>query len=63
MQQRLEPYQHSGRISLELIDVDQLADGLSFYQSRIPLLETLQGECLCEYFLDEDALLSYLQSG
>ena len=63
MLKQLEPYQRSGRLELELIDVDRTDIDLSVYWSRIPLLETPQGDCLNEYFLDEDALLSYLDGG
>ncbi|MES9811486.1 MAG: glutaredoxin family protein [Candidatus Thiodiazotropha sp.] len=31
------------------------------YRTRIPLLEDHQGRCLSEYFLDQVALLRYLQ--
>jgi hypothetical protein len=63
MQEQLEPYQRGGRLTLDLLDVDGGETDLSAYRLRIPLLETPQGECLCEYFLDEDALLSYLDGG
>jgi hypothetical protein len=63
MQERLAPYQGSGRLSLEFIDVDRDDEGLSAYRTRIPVLETPQGECLSEYFLDEEVLLSYLEGG
>jgi len=63
MLERLAPYQGSGRLSLELIDVDLGGAGMSAYRTRIPVLETPQGECLGEYFLDEDVLLRYLEGG
>ncbi|MGD8589844.1 MAG: glutaredoxin family protein [Chromatiales bacterium] len=63
MQEQLEPYRRNGRLDLDLVDVDMVDTDLSSYLERIPLLETPQGESLCEYFLDEDALLSYLDGG
>ena len=63
MLERLTSHQHSGDFSLELIDIDQQADRLSAYRTRIPVLEGQEGECLSEYFLDEDALLNYLHGG
>jgi len=63
MLERLEAYQQAGRLRLELIDVDRRDVDLSAYRTRIPVLETPDGECLSEYFLDEDRLLSYLDGG
>lgn len=63
MLERLAPYQQRGQLGLELIDIDRSADERSAYRTRIPVLENPEGECLSEYFLDEDALLSYLDGG
>jgi len=63
MLERLEAYQQAGRLRLELIDVDRRDVDLSAYRTRIPVLEAPDGECLSEYFLDEDRLLSYLDGG
>jgi hypothetical protein len=63
MLEQLAPYRQRGLLALELIDIDRSGDALSAYRTRIPVLENLAGECLCEYFLDEDALLSYLEGG
>ena len=63
MLERLAPYQNSGHLSLELIDIDHRAEAWSAYRTRIPVLESPEGECLSEHFLDEDALLSYLEGG
>lgn len=48
---------------LEMIDLDLNPTELAAYHTRIPVLETSHGECLSEYFLDEDALLNYLDGG
>lgn len=48
---------------LELIDVDLEAHIQVKYGPRVPLLETVDGECLSEYFLDEAGLLIYLDGG
>ncbi len=45
---------------LELIDVDLEPDVQVKYGPRVPLLETVDGECLSEYFLDEAGLMIYL---
>jgi hypothetical protein len=63
MRKQLNGSRWHGKFSLELIDVDSAATELFSYQARIPVLETPQGKCLSEYFLDEDALLSYLDGG
>ena len=46
---------------LELIDVERTPGKLDAYGSRVPVLESPDGECLSEYFLDEDKLMSYLR--
>ncbi len=45
---------------LELVDVERTPGKLDAYGSRVPVLESQDGECLSEYFLDEDKLMSYL---
>ncbi|MEN8177809.1 MAG: glutaredoxin family protein [Pseudomonadota bacterium] len=47
-------------IQLELIDVDRSPGKLDDYGSRVPVLESAQGACLSEYFLDEVKLINYL---
>jgi hypothetical protein len=63
MLEQLAPYRQRGQLALELIDIDRSGDERSAYRTRIPVLENLDGECLSEYFLDEVALLSYLEGG
>ncbi len=46
-------------IHLELIDVDRSPSKLDDYGSRVPVLESAEGDCLSEYFLDEVKLTSY----
>lgn len=45
---------------LEMVDVDRSPDKLDDYGSRIPVLESAEGDCLSEYFLDEVRLLNHL---
>ncbi|MEN8166446.1 MAG: glutaredoxin family protein [Pseudomonadota bacterium] len=49
--------------SLELIDVDHQTAIQTSHGTRVPVLETADGECLSEYFLDEVGLLNYLDGG
>ena len=60
MLSQLNELQNGNRFSLELIDVDQDTATRMHYNARVPVLETAEGECLSEYFLDENRLLSYL---
>ena len=60
---QLHKLQRTHEFELEMVEVDRRASDLSVYRNRIPVLETLRGDCLSEHFLDEDALLSYLTSG
>ena len=60
MQAALDPY--LGRFSLELerVDVDRDPELRHLHGARVPVL-ALDGEELCHWFLDEEALLSRLE--
>ena len=47
-------------ILLERVDVDRSPGKLDGYGSRVPVLESAEGDCLSEYFLDEEKLMTYL---
>ncbi|MDJ0806008.1 MAG: glutaredoxin family protein [Gammaproteobacteria bacterium] len=47
-------------VLLELIDVDHSPVRLREYDSRVPVLESLEGDCLSEYLLDESLVIRYL---
>jgi len=57
----LEGLRPTRPFELEMIDVDGNPEIREAYQRRIPVLETAEGRCLSEYFLDEATVLSYLQ--
>jgi hypothetical protein len=50
-------------LSLTAVDVDKDPELRARYGDRVPVLETAAGEALCQYFLDEDRLYRYLESG
>ncbi|MCU7917400.1 MAG: glutaredoxin family protein [Candidatus Thiodiazotropha sp. (ex Dulcina madagascariensis)] len=43
------------------VDIDQRPEIREKYHARVPVLESAQGLCLSEHFLDQATLLSYLQ--
>ncbi len=49
-------------ILLNVVDVDRAPDKADDYTSRVPVLETAEGECLSEYFLEETRVMNYLQA-
>ena len=59
----LQPILKDREVLLVLVDVDSSADILEDYGNRIPVLETLNGECLSECFLDIQAVANYLEGG
>lgn len=63
MQEQLESYRERGGFTLERFDISRDAELERVYGTRIPVLETAEGRCLSEYFLDERSLLSYLEEG
>ncbi len=60
---QLDGLRRNREFSLQMIDVDLNPSELSAYLTRIPVLESSDGDCLSEYFLNEDALLNYLDGG
>jgi len=63
MQAELESLMEQQGFVLELIDVDRESGLQDRYGSRVPVLESPEGQTLCEYFLDREVLLSYLDGG
>lgn len=57
----LERLRQTRQFDLELIDVDSEPGIREVYDQRVPVLEAAEGECLSEYYLDEAAVLNYLQ--
>jgi hypothetical protein len=57
----LERLRKTRQFDLELVDVDSGPGIREAYQQRLPVLEAAEGQCLSEYFLDEAAVLNYLQ--
>ena len=62
MQQELEPYLSTGRLSLELRDVDENLAWRQEYGPRVPLLMSPTGEVIAEYHLDTCRLEQWLVS-
>ena len=63
MLSHLRRLQGDREFPLDLIDVDREPVLRASYDTRVPVLETAEGSCLSEYFLDEVALLTYLDGG
>ena len=61
MAEQLEPLRTEADFECHLIDVDRDEGLLSRYHDRVPVLETGEGELLCEVFLDPSRVLNYLQ--
>jgi glutathione S-transferase len=57
----LERLQGEWRFELIEVDIDDDPVLREKYQTRIPLLQDHQGRCISEHFLDQVALLRYLQ--
>lgn len=57
----LEQLRQTRAFELEMIDVDRDETIRDRYHTRVPVLEDPDGNCLSEYFLDQAAVLSYLQ--
>lgn len=62
MQAALVPYLERFSLDLERVDVDRDPDLRHRHGARVPVL-ALDGEDLCHWFLDEEALLSRLEGG
>ena len=60
---QLDGFRRDREFVLEMLDVDLNPTELAAYRTRIPVLENSCGDCLCEYFLDQDVLLNYLDGG
>ena len=50
-----------GRLDVEVCDIDTRADWRERYDSRVPVVE-YDGELVCQYHLDRDAIVSVLGS-
>ena len=50
-----------GRLVTEVCDIDSRPDWLADYATRVPVVE-YQGEVICEYHLDRQAIGSLLDS-
>jgi len=61
MLEALKKWQTRFNFKIELIDIDQNASLTARFAARIPLLTVGDVE-ICEYFLDENALLRFLKS-
>ena len=60
MRSALEPYLLRHSLDLECVDIDRDPDLRHLHGARVPVL-ALDGEELCHWFLDEEALLSRLE--
>ena len=58
----LEQLQQAMAFDLERIDIDGDPALRERYNSRVPVLEDADGNCLSEYFLDQVSVLNYLRS-
>ncbi len=63
MQAELMPLAAQLRLQLEQIDVDNSAELVERYGHKVPVLTSGEGEEICHYFLDREALDSHLQRG
>ena len=50
-----------GRLDVEVCDIDTRADWRERYDTRVPVVE-YDGELVCQYHLDRDAIVSVLGS-
>lgn len=50
-----------GRLDVEVCDIDTRADWRERYDTRVPVVE-YDGELVCQYHLDRDAIVSILGS-
>ena len=63
MQVELLRMQPSNGFQLELVDVDDSEALAAQYGHMVPVLTTSEGEEICHYFLDLDALAGYFSRG
>ena len=63
MQAQLQDLQAEHGFTLELTDLDREPGMQSAYGRRVPVLETAEGTCLCEHYLERMSLLNYLNDG
>lgn len=59
--EQLEPLLH-GRAGLEVRDVDEDPDWQAEYHERVPVV-VCDGELICQYNLDRQAVLNRINSG
>ena len=62
MQAELFSAQPRFGFELELIDVDGSEALVTEYGHKVPVLTSAEGEEICHYFLDHDALAGYFSS-
>ena len=62
MQAHLDQLKASQDFHLDRVDVDSDPSVRERYHHRVPVLEDMNRTVLCEYFLDQAAVLRYLQS-
>ncbi|MCU7810459.1 MAG: glutaredoxin family protein [Candidatus Thiodiazotropha sp. (ex Notomyrtea botanica)] len=62
METHLEQLSLSWVFDLDRVDVDSDPGVKERYNHRVPVLEDVNGATLSEYFLDQAAVLRYLQS-
>lgn len=60
--EHLEQLAREYRFEYEVRDVDDKAEWLAAYDTRVPVVE-FGGDPVCEYFLDQAALLACLETG
>lgn len=60
MSGQLQRLLENREVILELVDVDCSPGKLDDYGSRVPVLESAEGDCLSECLLDEIKLIEYL---
>ena len=61
MEQQLAELAQEFQFSVRRIDIDDSEKLVEYYGGRVPVL-MLENELICEYFLDQQALLNALKS-
>lgn len=59
MQQELFAARQRYSFELDTVDVDKTTALVKQYGHKVPVLTTAEGEEICHYFLDHDALAGY----
>lgn len=60
MVEELMPLLRGSDITLVIEDVDSCDDWIERYGKRVPVLETGEGEELCQYHLNEDVVQAWI---